>query len=310
MRILLGLILICATIGFGQITGIDTVATDTVVDTSATIIDDTSMVAEPEIAVVDTMAVNTIIEADTAMAADTVVVEEMVDVPVETETETPDSAVIDEVMVEETLLEEEMVDENAPVLASEPFESLPMEMSYGYKGFQWGSTPGVIPRLSAVDSIIYYNENIVKLNARLGLDEVILSYHFADSGFWKVEVDFHLDTQDIDSQVDMFLRIEKGMTEIYGPPEKTNQIFSGPSPSYYKPLDVNFSRAFYRSSWATVPVRIELLLNSAMQNSGFALPVFSGTLSTMKLVYYNPDYMFYQPLSERMEPVPSIFDIY
>ncbi len=187
---------------------------------------------------------------------------------------------------------------------------LPMELSYGYKGFRWGSPKGSIPRLKYADSIIYEDSMMVRLSGQLGTDQVTLSYHFADSGFWKVEIDFEVDQDDIDAQLDQFLRIEKGMSEIYGPPQSTNQIYSGPSPSYNGAQDVNFSRAFYRSGWSPLPVRIELLLNGAAQHSGSLLPVFSNNFSILKMVYYNPDYMHYLPASERTAKLPSIFEIY
>ncbi len=307
MRVLLVTAVVCGALLFGQIAGLDSLVSEEISDSTMLAMDDTTAVFTDSLAVTDTLAVLTedSVGTDSSVVQATLIAEETTTEPA------GDTVVIADSAPEETLIPPaEVVPDNVPELASKPFESLPMGLSYGYKGFQWGSLPGVIPRLSAEDSIIYYDASVVKLKAKLGLDDVIMAYHFADSGFWKIEIDFDLIDPDIDHHVDLFLRVEKGMTEIYGPPVKTNQIFSGPSPSYYSSLDVNFSRAFYRSSWTTIPVRIELLLNTAVQQSGYALPIFSGSTGAMKLVYYNPDFMFFTPLSDRLEPVPSIFDLY
>ena len=196
------------------------------------------------------------------------------------------------------------------ILPAGPIGPLPMELSYGYKGFRWGSPAGIVPRLAYADSIISSDSTSITLKATLGLDVVLMTYHFADSGFWKVDIEFDLQQNDIDTQIKQFLRIEKSMTEIYGPPVSTNQIFSGPSPSYNDILDVNFSRAFYRSGWAPIPVRIELLLSGIVQQSGSVLPVFRDNTSVLRMVYYNPDYMHFTPLSDRAEKIPSIFELY
>ncbi len=195
-------------------------------------------------------------------------------------------------------------------LLEAPIAPLPMEMSYGYKGYRWGSPIGSVPQFAYAESIISQDSVKVILAARLGPDPVQITYHFADSGFWKVEIDFELVQTDIDDQIDQFLRIEKSMSEIYGYPSSTNQIYQGPSPSYNDILDVNFSRAFYRSGWQPLPVRIELLLSAVVQQSGSVLPIFEGEFSVLKLVYYNPDYMHFRPISERAEKIPSIFEIY
>ncbi len=196
------------------------------------------------------------------------------------------------------------------ILPAGPIGPLPMELSYGYKGFRWGSPVGIVPHLEYADSIISSDSTSITLKATLGPDVVLMTYHFADSGFWKVDIEFDLLQNDIDTQIKHFLRIEKSMAEIYGPPASTNQIFSGPSPSYNDILDVNFSRAFYRSGWSPIPVRIELLLSGIVQHSGSVLPVFRDNISVLRMVYYNPGYMHFTPLSDRAEKIPSIFELY
>ena len=91
---------------------------------------------------------------------------------------------------------------------------------------------------------------------------------------------------------------------------KMNQQESGPSGSYNNLLEQKYARAFYRSSWLVTPVVIELFLNSSVLVPVTDLPIFSGNFVSLKLVYYNPDYMHSsQPLPEP-EAIPSIFDIY
>jgi hypothetical protein len=144
----------------------------------------------------------------------------------------------------------------------------------------------------------------------LGSDSVTVTYFFADSGFWKVEIDIVISLDNIDGQIADFRRLEKNISEVYGPPIRMNQQESGPSGSYSNLLDQKFSRAFYRSTWSITPAVIELLLNSSVLVPGTDLPIFSGNLSMLKLVYYNPDFMHSsQPVPEAKE-IPSIFEIY
>ncbi|MFH1851490.1 MAG: hypothetical protein ABIA75_04030 [Candidatus Neomarinimicrobiota bacterium] len=307
MRYLFGIALLCGAFLSAQISADDSLLTDPVSE----MLTAGSEALDPDTVAIDSLA--EFAEADTLpeVPADTLVMETVVS----------DTAV-DEIAVA-TLVSETTVEE-IPVAVPTPepdlsadlnfirqdIGPLPMELSYGYKSFRWGSPKGTLPRLAYAKSIIARDSLVIRLAVRLGPDNVEMSYHFADSGFWKVELDFMIDQNDIDKQIELFSRIEKNISEIYGFPVNTNQLFTGPSPSYNDQLDVNFTRAFYRSSWAPIPVRIELLLSSLVQYSGFNLPIFEGNHSMLKLVYYNPDYLYYQPLSERADKLPSIFDIY
>ena len=59
------------------------------------------------------------------------------------------------------------------------------------------------------------------------------------------------------------------------------------------------------------PVKISLLLNSIVQvPRNDDLNIFGDDMSTLKLVYYNPDYMVITEEVTVEEPPPSIFDIY
>ena len=272
--------------------------TNLVAEDSIAVDTTTNLVIEDTI-VVDSLALDT---AAIIMATDTLP-SEIAGEPADTTIAelVPMDTVSQPVAVPELIVEE---------LLEAPVAPLPMELSYGYKGYRWGSPIGSVPQFAYAESIISQDSLQVVLAARLGPDPVQITYHFADSGFWKVEIDFELVQTDIDDQINQFLRIEKSMSEIYGYPSSTNQIYQGPSPSYDDVLDVNFSRAFYRSGWQPLPTRIELLLSAIVQHSGSVLPIFEGDFSLLKLVYYNPDYMYFRPMSERAEKIPSIFEIY
>ena len=136
------------------------------------------------------------------------------------------------------------------------------------------------------------------------------TYFFADSGFWKVEIDIVIPLNNIDGQISDFRRLEKNISEVYGPPKSMNQKESGPSGSYSNLLNQKFSRAFYRSTWSVTPAVIELFLSTSVLLPASDLAIFSGNLSILKLVYYNPDFMHSsQPVPEAKE-IPSIFEIY
>ena len=201
---------------------------------------------------------------------------------------------------------------NDPAQTEEPSQqNVPANLESGYKGFAWGTSAGSnilnkFTPLPTTDSTITTRS----FTGNLGLDSVVVAYAFADSGFWKVEIDFVVNNIDLDSQISDFRRLEKNISAVYGPPNKMNQQESGPSGSYNNLLEQKYARAFYRSSWLVTPVVIELFLNSSVLVPVTDLPIFSGNFVSLKLVYYNPDYMHSsQPLPEP-EAIPSIFDIY
>ena len=297
MRSLLILTILISTFLYAQEIAADTTISEIAVD---------SLVSDTVSTDISTTAVlNDTISADTsdAIVAGDTISDSVV-------TEIPDTAGIEIVEVDTTSIPDSIPEVIVEEQPTAPIGPLPMELSYGYKGFRWGSPIGSVPRFAYADSIISQDSLKVIIAAKLGPDVVRITYHFADSGFWKVDIDFSLVQDDIDAQIEQFLRIEKSMSEIYGYPTSTNQLYNGPTPSYNDILDVNFSRAFYRSGWLPIPVRIELLLSGIVQHTGSVLPVFEGDFSLLKLVYYNPDYMYFRPISERAEKIPSIFDIY
>ena len=188
---------------------------------------------------------------------------------------------------------------------------VPSGLESGYKRFAWGTPAGSnisnnFSPLPVTDS----TTTTRSFTGNLGLDSVVVAYAFADSGFWKVEIDFVVKNIDLDFQIADFRRLEKNISAVYGPPNKMNQQESGPSGSYSNILEQKFARAFYRSTWSVTPVVIELFLNSSVLVPETDLAIFSGNFISLKLVYYNPDYMHSsQPLPEP-EIIPSIFDIY
>ncbi len=142
----------------------------------------------------------------------------------------------------------------------------------------------------------------------LGPDSAHVHYFFADSGFWKVEIDFVIHDLSVEKQVQTFLRHEKNISEVYGPPSKINHKESGVSSAYSNLLDQRFSNAFYRSSWKAEPAVIELYLNSSVLLPKSDVSIFSGNYSILKLVYYNPDYMYSSspaPPSQELSKKPA-----
>ena len=188
---------------------------------------------------------------------------------------------------------------------------IPMGLDSGYKGFPWGNLkesqiPTTFAEIANGDSLAVSKSFL----GHLGPDSVTVTYFFADSGFWKVEIDFVIQRKNIEAQLSDFRRLEKNISAVYGPPEKMNQKESGPSGSYSNILEQKFANAFYRSTWSVRPAIIELLLNSSVLLPKSDLSIFSGNFSQLKLVYYNPDYMHSSQLSPAPEVIPSIFDIY
>ncbi len=200
----------------------------------------------------------------------------------------------------------------APAVVSEDTtSSLSMDLSYGYKGFAWGSPKGSVPKTTDLQPLEVPSDSVnLYFIGRLGIDSVQVVYFFSDSGFWKVEIDFVPPENDIDGQIQMFKRLEKNISEVYGPTKSLTQVQSGPGPAYSDYLNPKFSRAFYRSTWKSTPVQIELLLSGLVLLPVTDLPIYNGNLSILKLVYYNPDFMYTATSMPEPEPLPSIFDIY
>lgn len=189
--------------------------------------------------------------------------------------------------------------------------NLDLGLDFGYKGYKWGNSISTLPGLdNFTDAQTSVDQKSVKLVGVLGLDSVVVNYVYSDSGFWKVEIDYKLNNNDIDEQIDKFIRLEKNISEVYGNPFSTEQTVNGPSSSYSNILHIKYSRSFYRSSWNVTPVRILLILNGIIQQPQTENSILEDELSILKLVYYNPDYM--QSAEDQVEnqKLPSIYDIY
>ncbi len=184
-------------------------------------------------------------------------------------------------------------------------------LEIGYKGYPWGSMITSMPSLAYMDSGRISNDTTgISMSGKLGLEQVEMGFFFGYGGFWKVEIDYSLNHDDVDEQVKLFTKIEKNLTEVYGPPKGTSQLLNGPSSLYTDAINVKYSRAFYRSSWNVTPVKVELILSGIVQAPKTDFPIIGTESSFLKLVYYNPDYMLVNEGDSDSEPLPSIFDIY
>ena len=184
-------------------------------------------------------------------------------------------------------------------------------LDFGYKDYKWGSAISNLPSMENFSAAqVNSDQSFALLTGTLGLDSVDVNYVFSDSGFWKVEIDFALSADEMDDNINTFLRLEKNISEIYGNPYSTEQTLNGPSNSYNNFLNIKYSRSFYRSSWNVSPVKILLILNSLVQQPQTDNSILEGKLSFMKLVYYNPDYMISTNRQSQEQVLPSIYDIY
>ena len=81
-------------------------------------------------------------------------------------------------------------------------QEIPSGLDTGYKGFVWGSQSG-----TAIPTMLTKNESTDSLAVSqvfigsLGSDSVAVTYFFADSGFWKVEIDVVIPLNNIDGQI-------------------------------------------------------------------------------------------------------------
>ena len=198
------------------------------------------------------------------------------------------------------------------LFAAEDTLGPPMDLDYGYKGFMWGTPKGYqLPSLKYMDQGQYVGDSsVVQMSGNLGNEGVFIEYAFSDSGFWKVEIRYFLNPNDFQSHLNLFSKIERSVSEVYGWPETTDRIEAAAMGSHDE-INIGFERAFHFSSWNVSPVKISLLLNSIVQvPRNDDLNIFGEDMSTLKLVYYNPDNMVIAEEVIVEEPPPSIFDIY
>lgn len=263
----------------------DTTAIDTTVLTLDSILND-MLSAQP-----DTLL--------TTVEEDTLAVSIPEPVPVAADT----LAAVEEATPDTTALESETVVEIPEEL---------MGLDYGYKGFPWGAPKGQLPINPYMNSSVFSDDSTaIYCTAVLGEDDVKMTYTFSDSGFWKVEIEYSYGTNDLESHIADFLRIEKGIYEIYGPPAFTHKVEAGPTSAYSNVLEIKYARAFYTSTWNVTPCKILLILNSLVQVPETDLPILNGDIGIFRLVYYNPDYMIKTDQSAgEVESLPSLYDLY
>ncbi len=204
---------------------------------------------------------------------------------------------------------ETTLQDTSEAVIEDTVSNVPLGLDYGYKGFIWGSSIESLPETD-LNLLETERESILQFTGVLGTDSVFVTYFFADSGFWKVEIDFIIPSVNGDKQIKMYSRLEQNITEVYGPPKNTHKYEGGSGPSYSNRMNPKFSRTFYRSTWSSVPAKIELLLIGNVLVPPTELPVFHGEFSTLKLVYYNPDFMIQTSDVPAEEPLPSVFEIY
>ncbi len=204
-----------------------------------------------------------------------------------------------------------MSSSNADTLLADSTVNLNLGLEYGYKGYPWGSDLYSLPVLPSMSSFIMDSTTgTAQMTGKLGLDSVNVTFVYSDSGFWKAEINFLLDKNNLDNQINTFLKIEKNITEVYGNPYTTEQTVNGPSSSYSNFLNIKYSRAFFSSSWSASPVRIALILNGLVQQPKTENTLLEGDLSFLRLIYYNPDYMIILKEEKPAESLPSIFELY
>lgn len=207
--------------------------------------------------------------------------------------------------------QEESAENEADTTASEVQTDSVLGLDFGYKRYQWGTSSSNLPAMENFSAAeISADQRSAQLTGALGLDTVSVNYVYSDSGFWKVEIDFDISHDDVDGQIEKFLRIEKNISEVYGNPSSTEQTVNGPSNSYNNFLNIKYARLFYSSAWNVSPVRISLVMNGLVQLPQTDNSILEGNLSIFKLVYYNPDYMKSDGDQLQTQDLPSIYEIY
>ena len=105
---------------------------------------------------------------------------------------------------------EELSDSSQTAVLDTTSQEIPSGLDTGYKGFIWGSLSG-----TAIPSMLTKNVSTDSLAmsqvfiGSLGSDSVAVTYFFADSGFWKVEIDIVIPLNNIDGQISEELDKEK-----------------------------------------------------------------------------------------------------
>ncbi len=162
-------------------------------------------------------------------------------------------------------------------------------VAFGYKGLAWGASIDLFDEASSDTSSDELLLSQRSVTGTLGQDTVTYTYHFSDIGFWKVVIDYvNIESgEGIDGYISHFHRIEKALTEKYGPPKRTSQNEMGTDREYLFSNFPKLSRVYFRSSWSADPASIELMLEAVVPQSENDPPVFKEASQSVRLYYYN-----------------------
>lgn len=189
------------------------------------------------------------------------------------------------------LVIEEKDGERSDTLETAAIEPVALALEQGYKSLPWGTTPEKFSQFVRGSSMDGPNrKGEISVDGRLGEDSVHFVYSFSDKGFWKVRIDHRVRGKKLDDYIDHFSRIERVLSKRYGSPVRTTQNEMGTDQEYLFSDFPKLSRAYFRSSWISKPVRIELLLEAVTDRTELDLPVFDDLLPLLRLYYYHPDF--------------------
>ena len=215
----------------------------------------------------------------------------------------------DEFMMEDEEADTTDMDETEATAEASPTEGI----AYGYKGLAWGAAMDQLEGASSDTSAGEASLNTRSVTGTLGEDTVSYTYHFSDVGFWKVVIDYvDVESEDgIDGYIAHFHRLEKALTEKYGPPMRTSQNEMGTDREYLFSDFPKLSRAYFRSSWSAEPANIELMLEAVVPQSEDDPPVFEEASRSVRLYYYNSS-SFSTAAGDTTKPaeVKSLSDVY
>ncbi|MFQ6615406.1 MAG: hypothetical protein ACE5HZ_01375, partial [Fidelibacterota bacterium] len=150
----------------------------------------------------------------------------------------------------------------------------------------------------------------VSFSGWLAGDSVRFGYGFSDEGFWKVRIDYLVTGDRLHDYMGHFSRIERLLTQRYGPPVRTTQNDMGTDREYLFSDFPRLSRAYFRSSWEAGEVRIELMLEAVVDQPDEELPVFDDLVPLLRLYYYHPGFYGEATLEPSEVSEESLLDAY
>jgi len=239
--------------------------------------------------------------------ADTVVTEPLIEDSLTSDQE----IVLPETELEDTTAVELLLETELDTSSKIEVMDVPQTLDAGYKGFAWGMNKEQLSFYVEFDSLKSIKQgNVIKIPGFLGDDSVTFNYHFSDKGFWKVSIDYLIQSKELKEFIGHFSRIEKLLTKRYGSPKRTTQNEMGIVREYLFSDFPKLSRAYFRSSWKFDDVRIELILDGVLSKPDEALPVFDDMKPILRLYYYHPVFFLkVEPVNTEI-PEDSIINVY